>query len=573
MSRRMLSLPLLFVALFVLVAARKSDPRNSEQPLVESIQVNVVDVDVTVTDKDGYAVTGLKKDDFVIYEDRKPQTIDHFYEIESRQIRSADAPAWQPVAPTSRFRRRVMIVIDNNTADKLQRNSYLEALRDFVHEHFDASNEWSVLAVDDTVHVVQPLTDDKSLVDNALDRVEAMPSLAPTYTVDRSIQDDPTRAQIEKVSQENSASRGLGSDDNGDLKRALRFESRFNAMRNLTAVRHTADALMQVFHAYSGMEGQKVVILVTGGIQLAPESGYLGDPITPSGVPVDSGSGSTPTRDPQLYQMYFNLRELIGQLAEEANAGQFRIYPVKASGLQSQSPEIDVASGGPGYISNIGAFSNAAERDDNESAQSQLALATGGLSVVDNRPGDALSRIDNDISAYYSLGYTPDHQGDGTYHNIRVEVKRPGLRVRSRKGYVDLSPEQRLAQHLASPLTFEKDAGTLPVALSVARDGKEQVATVSLPMHDLTFVERGQQNVGRIHVYLSIYDAQGQPVDLVRKERDITFPVARRTDALAQNLRYSLRFALKHSDQYTVGMTVVDEISGEQGTAIVGVVN
>jgi hypothetical protein len=44
----------------------------------ETVSVNVVNVDVFVTDKAGNRVRGLTKDDFELYEDRKPVQISNF---------------------------------------------------------------------------------------------------------------------------------------------------------------------------------------------------------------------------------------------------------------------------------------------------------------------------------------------------------------------------------------------------------------------------------------------------------------------------------------------------------------
>ena len=50
-------------------------------------------------------------------------------------------------------------------------------------------------------------------------------------------------------------------------------------------------------------------------------------------------------------------------------------------------------------------------------------------------PGDA----DEDTHAYYWLGFTPAWQRDSRGHRIEVESLRPGVEVRARRGYLDLS--------------------------------------------------------------------------------------------------------------------------------------
>ena len=55
----------------------------------------------------------------------------------------------------------------------------------------------------------------------------------------------------------------------------------------------------------------------------------------------------------------------------------------------------------------------------------------------ENNIGRALDRIARDANRYYVLGYQPSNTTfDGKYRPIQVRVKRPGLRVRARRGYL-----------------------------------------------------------------------------------------------------------------------------------------
>ena len=71
-----------------------------------------------------------------------------------------------------------------------------------------------------------------------------------------------------------------------------------------------------------------------------------------------------------------------------------------------------------------------------------LAEETGGYAAVNARNIDtALDRIVRANSRYYVLGYYPANAPrDGRFHKIEVRVKRPGLRVSARKGYVSPRP-------------------------------------------------------------------------------------------------------------------------------------
>src|SRR5450759_312136 len=67
-------------------------PVEAPPPLVEKIEVSVVNVDVTVTDRRGQPVPGLTRNDFEILEDGKLQPISNFYAVENAQARSDVRP-------------------------------------------------------------------------------------------------------------------------------------------------------------------------------------------------------------------------------------------------------------------------------------------------------------------------------------------------------------------------------------------------------------------------------------------------------------------------------------------------
>src|SRR5205823_2310711 len=59
----------------------------------------------------------------------------------------------------------------------------------------------------------------------------------------------------------------------------------------------------------------------------------------------------------------------------------------------------------------------------------------------------AFDRIVEQNSRYYALGYyPPTHAADGTFHAIEVRVKRPGMKVTARRGYVSESATPPRAQ-------------------------------------------------------------------------------------------------------------------------------
>ena len=74
-----------------------------------------------------------------------------------------------------------------------------------------------------------------------------------------------------------------------------------------------------------------------------------------------------------------------------------------------------------------------------------LGGATNGLAIVDsNDVRGGLQRIADDFNAYYLLGYTSSNgKADGNYRTIKVTVKRPGVQVRAREGYLARRIDER----------------------------------------------------------------------------------------------------------------------------------
>lgn len=70
--------------------------------------------------------------------------------------------------------------------------------------------------------------------------------------------------------------------------------------------------------------------------------------------------------------------------------------------------------------------------------------ATGGLNVKtmkDRSIEKAMDEIGGELHAQYTLAYRPRDGGDLGYHEIKVEVDRPGVSVRTRPGYYVAPPE------------------------------------------------------------------------------------------------------------------------------------
>ena len=103
-------------------------------PLTERIEVSVINVDVTVTDGAGHPVSGLSREDFEVFEDGRAQKITNYYTIENAAVRitRGDSSAAEEAGDLQQFRRKVVLMIDNNFIVKPQRDAAYTAMRELI---------------------------------------------------------------------------------------------------------------------------------------------------------------------------------------------------------------------------------------------------------------------------------------------------------------------------------------------------------------------------------------------------------------------------------------------------------
>ena len=107
-----------------------------------------------------------------------------------------------------------------------------------------------------------------------------------------------------------------------------------------------------------------------------------------------------------------------------------------------------------------------------------VARDTGGRAFMAGSNVKALDKVRFDTANYYWLGFVPRYRRDNQAHDIRVEVSQRRLRVRSRRGYLDLSRQAEADMEALRALLFpsheEPDAGFLLVEVGEVADGHTQ---------------------------------------------------------------------------------------------------
>jgi len=163
-------------------------------------------------------------------------------------------------------------------------------------------------------------------------------------------------------------------------------------------------------------------------------------------------------RDRRMLAQIDDQREF-RELLDEANRANASFYPIDPRGL----PVFDSAVSGMNGSGGIDAL-----RVRLDSLQT-LAGATDGVAIINsNEFAKNLRRISDDLSSYYLLGYystNPKH--DGKFRKITVRVKRPGVVVRARRGYLALTEAELKAIDAANAPPPDPAAVALQSALNV----------------------------------------------------------------------------------------------------------
>jgi VWFA-related protein len=503
------------VVMLVFAASPQSQQTAHQQlaaappPLVEKIDVSIVNVDVTVLGRHGEPVPGLARDDFEIFEDGKPQPISNFYAVENAQARTEPRAAAADDAPPpepQRFRRKVLVLVDNLNSTVHGRNDALAKLETFIKDHFDDGRyDWSIAIVDSRVHLVLPMTSDKKVLHDVVAEIRRAPSRKEM------------KATISKADLARSTdldlNRTLLADGAQDAQTRVprdNFREESGLSEQMMFAGSSTGAIVQAARAFGTSEGRKIILLVTGQLplgQVSPIDRIGGDNSSKLGNHIQTLTSG----DQELTRM----RE---RLVHEANASNTSFYIIAADGLEV--PEQESVS------KNFGAppaRSNAADT----SPMYWLASETGGAYMPGNRMDQSFAEFDRRSATFYSLGYKPQHPDDSRYHRLSVRVKgHSEYRLQYRDGYSSAPTDIQMTRTLQSPLGASMQPSTMAMSLIIGEPQYRGIIALvpikaAMAMESLQYITDARGSRTRLHVYVSIFDRDGRNITLAKSFADI----------------------------------------------------
>jgi VWFA-related protein len=596
--------PLLLLPFAANLAAKP--PAAPAQPTFgATVEVNVVNVEVVATDRDGRRVSGLKKEDFTVFEDGKPVAITNFAVAASRDASQASEAAPAPTAGAAAAAEEawnLVVFFDNSNLRPASRGRALRQLRDFL-AGLAPGDRVLLATLDLGLHVRVPFTEDRAALQKALQEIERLSA--------RGFESDLDRRQTFAATmtiQEQS----INSPDPLPCPQNIVTPAHSYASLRRQEVLRSVGALTLLVNSLSGVPGRKAVLYVGDGLPLQPgeevfqllieicggggtaglnrigiaglqetvdqqpEGAAGGFPKPRPGVDIDPyqvfdareigpRAYQAASQGPLDAQSYSVVKEL-QTLAAHANAQRVTLYTLQASGLAG--PDAADPTLGPAdrlfRFPSIGTVLRANSRDSLQ----LLADTTGGRSILDTNDFlPDLARMREDFESSYSLGYTPAHSGDGREHRIEVRVDKPGIRLRYRRSYRDKPALEKLVDRTLAALLYGMEDNPLEVQVEVGEmlpGGPAGSWTVPLrlkiPLFKLAILNRDETFEGQLRVFVATRTPDGGNSPVRQVEVPIRIPRKQVLRAMGQFYLYTLTLQLKPGEQQ-VAVAVRDELA------------
>ncbi len=540
------------VAVFALAAAlaqQQPKPQQQAQPPAAqqanagagdvkfSTSAHLVIEDVTVKDKNGKVIEGLKAEDFTVTEDGKPQTIS-FCNFQNLPDVPADMPTTQllrresdvaavtstqiqPEAPGDlryKDRRLMAIYLDMSAMPQADQLRALDAAQKFVKSQMAGPDLVAIMEyTGGAVKVKQDFTDDREKLLTVIGTLIAGEG--------QGFDEDPADAS--------SADTGaaFGQDD-GEF-------NIFNTDRQLAALQ-TAIGMLK------SLNEKKALVYFASGLRL-------------NGI----------DNQAQLRAMT--------NAAIRANVA---IYSVDARGLMASAPLGDATKGSPGgtaMYSGASALAGASNFSRSQDTLYSIAADTGGKALLDsNDLGRGIVDAQKALGSYYVIGYyTTNTNPDGKFRKVEVALKEIQGKLDYRHGYYadkvfgkfNASDKER---QLEDALMMGDPVTDLTIQMEInyfqLNHAEYYVPlVVKIPGSELALARRGGAEHTVIEFIGEIKDDFGTTIQNIRDHIDIKLTGETAAELAKKPIGYDAGYTLLPGS-YSIKLLARDDETGRIGT-------
>jgi VWFA-related protein len=557
----------------MLLAAALLSPQD---PIIR-VDVNVVQVDVTVTDRSGKHVSGLAAQDFEVFQNGKKQQVLGATWVEGTapglkemvRVQADKAPALRQLS-REQVRRVIILFVDDLSLSPPSMYYTKEAIQKFTDANIAEGDLIALFRASSGSVFAQQFTNDREQLAAAVRglgnrQMAFADSMAPIMNNQLEDDPDPTIA---------------------DLARSQRLQEEI-AMRErqdqITA--GVLTTLRQLIQGLGDWPGRKSVIFFGESIQLADSAQAMFNPgMNPADNMRPGALGGT--------------RRLtipaLRQLTETANRNGVVLYTIDPRGLPTLNMGAqDMPS------SNVRRMQGQLNQRNYEFIASQdgmaeMAAETGGLFFQGtNDITRALSRAVEDQEGYYLLAFRPDEESferskqGAKYHKLNVKVRGDGLNIRFRKGYVGVTDEEYkqekpapVLQTMLSPFR----STDIPMRLTpfVRLGGKDEkgplagvlqtglhIAGNTLEFEEIEGKEgKGPQYRCELETAIFLFDLNGRIIERATQEHTITAGTEVIAAIRKAGLVMQMEMSVRKAGAYQLRAAVMEKKSQRAGSSV-----
>jgi len=437
-------------------------------------------VTVRILDQEGRPVTNLKKEDFILWDNGKKKVITEF-EIhtlseEGMGVRLSGEEA-NSVVSVEGMNRRLLIFLDIQGSDISGMANAKEAALHFVDTQLHPEDEVGILGFSPSrgFLIQEYLTTDHDKIRKSIEKmkdieVKPKPGFASGGELDDSVRNRSARSGS---SREGGSSGSVGSVSGGGI---FGYGTISLGVPG-SSKGHRKDFVPRMYdltQALKYIPGNKSMVIFTSR-NLGPNASKLGK---------EFASASTP-----VYTV--NTRNWVRE--------GVMTLSVKKKHLQTDHPLQD------------------------------LALASGGKYFADIKDVETISREVQSLTGnFYVLGYYIDESWDGKYHEIKVDVDKPGLQVLAQHGYYSPRPFAELSDfqkqlHLFDLVFADKHSASETMDIPIEPlfvSGEEETNCVLLSQ--ITVSEKTGVPPSKVEIFTLLFDENQKVVKEINGEIDFS---------------------------------------------------
>lgn len=510
---------------------------GSDKPLV-SIGTSLVTLDITVKDKSGKPIEGLKQSDFSVQEDGKPQKISIF---EPQKLTLQPEPPPQltladqlklPEIPKTTItveapgkvqyhdKRLMAFYFDFSTMQIAEQVRAQDAALEFLNKKITKDDMVAIFFYASQVQILSDFTNDRETLENTIKQLPIGEASELAALADTG---------------------GCSEEDTGAAFTA--DESEFNVFNTDQKLY----ALEKVSKILAGLPEKKQLIYFNGGIN---KTG------------VDNQA--------QL--------EASVNAAMKANV---QIFPVDARGLMADPPGGGASKGGSrgsGIFTGANYNSQRQQINDSQETLSTLAADTGGKVFLDSNDIEAgIEQAQKSMQSYYILGYyTGNAAMDGKYRTIQVKLTNGmSASLEYRKGYYANKNWTKLNasdkdQQLKEALAAGDPVTDIPIAPQVDffRVGPSTYfvpVSAKIPGGVIDLKAKGAASTTSFDFVVEIEDETHATVGNVQDLIKIKLDSEAAEKASQKSYQYDTGFTLDPG-RYRMKIVVREDLTGKMGT-------